>query len=101
MQAIVSVISGMIGFVIIAGMQINMLLNMKINSVNSQLSPRVYTIGIETKIVVIILGIAAIVSSILYSRTNKYKLKIINKVGMLLGIIAILLCFIPLYLMIR
>jgi hypothetical protein len=37
----------------------------------------------------------------LYSRTKKYKLKIINKVGMLLGIISVLLCFIPLYLIIN
>ena len=101
MQAIILVITGMIGFMIIAGMQLNMLLYMKINNVNSQLPPTVYSIGIETKIVIIILGIIAIVSSILYSRTNKYKLKIINKVGMLLGIIAILLCFIPLYLIIN
>jgi hypothetical protein len=49
MRAIISVISGLIGFVIIAGMQLNMLLQMKINSGNSQLSPTVYSIGMETK----------------------------------------------------
>jgi hypothetical protein len=100
MQAIISVISGMIGFVIAIGMQLNMLLYMKISSANSQLAPTVYSVGMETKILIMVLGAIAIVCSILYSRTNKYKLRIINRVGMLLGIIAILLCFIPLYLMV-
>jgi len=101
MQAIISIITGMIGFVIIAGMQLYLLLFIKIYSGNSQLSPALYSIGIETKIVTIILGVIAIASSILYTRTNKYKLRIINNVGMFFGILAIILCFIPLFLIIK
>jgi len=100
MKAIISIITGMIAFVIISGMQLNMILITKLHNMENQLTPTVHAIGKETKIMVILFALTAIITSVLYSRT-KQKHKIINKVGMLLGIIAILLCFIPLYLMIK
>lgn len=98
MQAIISVISGMIGFVIIAGIQFSMAITMKMNSGNNQMFPAVYSIGITTRIAIILLGLIAIGSSISYSSRNNYKLIIRSKVGLFFGIMAILLCFIPLFL---
>jgi len=101
MQAIISLISGVIGFLIIIGMQINIFLVAKFNSTTSPLSPTVYSTGIGIKVMVLVLGGIAIISSILYLLTQKQEFRIINRCGLLLGIAAILLCFIPFYLIIN
>lgn len=59
--------------------------------------PHIYSIGANVKIIVLILGVIAIVSSIYYSKSDQTKLRLINKLGLILGIIAIVLCFIPFY----
>ncbi len=99
MKAIVSILCGQISFWIIAGVQIDMLMLTRIQQVDP-ITPHIYAIGSSIKLISIAFALTAIIFSILYSKTNKHKLKIINKLGMILGIIAILLCFIPIYLFI-
>lgn len=99
MNAILSVLTGMISFILIAGAQMSLLAQIKMHPAND-LTPAVYSIGWSLKIVVLILGIVAIVSSILYKRTPEKKLGIINMFGMILGVLAIVLCFFPLYQMV-
>ena len=92
MKAIISLIFGMISFVLIAGMQMNLLLEIKLNNAANHVLPTVYSIAWSSKIFVLILGLVAMVSSIFYTRSKKTKLGILNKFGLLLGILAILLC---------
>ena len=81
MYAIISIISGISGFIIIAGMQINLFLLIKLNSVENPLIPAVYSIGTGMKILVLVLGLIAIFSSILYTQKEIHKMMIINRLG--------------------
>lgn len=97
MKAICSILAGTIAIVIILGMQANLLLLIRLHKAEKVISPAVYSIGFGTKTGVILLGIIAIFCSILYSKSNQRKLKMINRIGLFFGILAIILCFIPLY----
>lgn len=100
MKAIISAISGLISFVLISGAQLNLLMLRKASHHQENLA-EIYSIGYGTKIIISLLALLAIWSSIYYNKTGGQKYNIINRVGRLLGIVAILLCFIPLHLIIN
>jgi len=100
MKAIVSAIFGTLSFVIISGTQLNLVLHRRLSG-DTELIPEIYSISPFTKTFVLIMAFLAIWSSVYYDKSGETKLKIINKVGRLLGILAVLLSFIPIYSMIN
>ena len=100
MKAILSLLFGISAFVTITGTQLNLLIMQKLYE-NEAFAPRVFSISWGLRIFVIALGGIAIFTSILYLRTYQKKYKILSLLGLILGVISIILSFIPFYLFIN
>lgn len=94
MKAAIAIICGMLAFIIISGMQLNVISQLQIQNT---LSPHIITIGTSTKLLVIALALTSITFSILYDKSGRYKMKILNKLGRILSIAAIIFILVPIY----
>ena len=94
MKAVVSVIVGLLGLVMLLGVYMDVVLLITSKQFNS--NPTILTIGPSVRITGLLLGIIATTSGYLYLKSKQQKLKIISYVGIFWGIFTIALSLLPL-----
>lgn len=95
MKALVSIVCGMMSFVMISMAQVKAYTQSTSQILDSGSS--IVSIDWKIKMLTGAIALLSIAYSIYYTRSGQTKLNIVNRVGRLLALLAIILCVIPVY----
>ena len=93
LRAITSLAGGLSAFGVIAYAQLEVLQEL-LDQRAAGLSP-VATVGLPPKLLAVILSFLAVSSAIAYTRSGRRRLALLNRVGLIWAIAAVIWCFVP------